>query len=338
MWAATSRGDSARIARMSSGASPRAAPADQVDQRGGVLVLDVAPSRGRRRSSYGAMVRILKVPPPSGARGRVDDGLVDHQQPRVLGLELARGACRSRWRTHALGGAEPGGRAADGRSSGRSARSPRSAACTAKTLSPGRQVSCACTRSAVGSTPSTIPGSRARWPPATTARPAPHRPPVDRPHPAYAVGAGLDRRDRCAADHPPAVLLDERDQRVGQRLAAADRRGPAEVDATGGQRRRQEAGARTARVLDRGHRQPEHERADHRMREALVDDVPGRLRAAARGSAGSVRRRAAGGGSSTGRGPRETAPPLLDHGRGTPSRRARTSGRSPRTWRRGRGA
>ena len=85
---------------------------------------------------------------------------------------------------------------------------------------------------------------------------------------------GPDARDRRAADDLAAVLLDAADQRVGQRLAAADRRGPAEVETPSRERRRQEAGARPSRVLDRGHGQPEHEGADHRVREPLVHDVP----------------------------------------------------------------
>ncbi len=57
------------------------------------------------------------------------------------------------------------------------ARSDLSAAWTASTESPGRQLSRAATRSAVGSAPVTIPASCARWPPATSARPTPTRRP-----------------------------------------------------------------------------------------------------------------------------------------------------------------
>ena len=219
--------------------------------------------------SYGAMVRILNVAAAVRRPARVDDGLVDHEQPRVVGVDLAR-RVRSTWRAMPLGGAEPGGGAARstvgaegevGPQRGVDREHAEARAATRPAPRPGRPAA---------APPSSMPASWARWPPATTARrarDAPARPTSARrrtrsPRTTSTATTGEEQTTR-----PPCVL-DQPDQRVGERLAAADGGGPAEGEPPGGQRRGQEAGARPARVLDRGHRQPEHEGPDHRMLEA----------------------------------------------------------------------
>ena len=119
-------------------------------------------------SSYGAMVRILKVPPPSAGRRVGSTAVWLTTSSHGSSASHSPAAHRSRWRT--TPSAVPRPAAALGRPAGPKPRSPRSAACTASTLRPGRQVSFARTRSAVGDLPSSIAGSVVMCPPATTAR------------------------------------------------------------------------------------------------------------------------------------------------------------------------
>ena len=216
-----------------------------------------APSSQGRPSarSCGAMVRILKVPPPSGARSgstTVEQTMSIHGSrayvsPRVEGLELGVQAGR---RADAAGGRRRPGRACVGKVMSR----PRPA-WTANSDEPRLPGVAASTQ--VGRGPRCRRASR----PAVQVRRrhAPRGGPPIRP----VGGRRADARPsttctRATGDgRRPAAVVDRGHQRVGQGAGAADRRGPAELAPPRRDRRRQDAGARAAEVLDGGERQPE---------------------------------------------------------------------------------
>ena len=244
-------------------------------------------------------------------------------------------AQRSRWR--AMPSAVPKPAAALAMPASPKARSPRRAAWTASTLRPGRQVSRASSRSGEGAPSDDLVGHDGEVA-AGHHRPARGDGPIAHPDAGDPVAVGDVAGDGGRADHPAAVRRDDAHQRVGQRLAAADRGRPAVVEATDGQRGGQEAGAGAARVLDRRHRQPQHEGADHRVLEGLVDDVPGAPRPQGQVGVRWWRPRAAGVRSSTGRGRRRGHRARRAPSPRRPARRGRTTGRARRWWRPGRDA
>ena len=254
---------------------PAAWRADPLDQRLGVLRPWPRPSPGRRPAAYGAIVRILNVAATAGRPVRVDDSLVDHEQPRVPGVRLAAPE-----RVELVG--DPGDAAVAGGDRPGAAEvevglergvhgehaQPRPPAV------PGREQ--------VGRRIGQHPGQPGQVRAGDDRAPGGDPPTVHCAHLGRPAVPDPDRRGRRAGDDRAAVRLQLPHQRGRQRAGAADRRRPAEPQPAGRDRRRQHAGAGPARVLDRRQRQPQHERARHRVPEPPVDQVPGAAGRAAR--------------------------------------------------------
>ena len=132
LCAATSTGDSARTASRSARPARSHAGPHEVEQLLGVLVAGVGPA-----APVGALVRrdgqdLEGAAAVAGHAARVDDALVDHEQPRVVARRPRPRRSASICAAMPSGVPSPAATLATGPAAVAKARSPRSAACTAK--------------------------------------------------------------------------------------------------------------------------------------------------------------------------------------------------------------